>query len=264
MIELWLAAVRDHPHRPGPLQRHVLTMLALRLDWSTGRGFASVRDIAADADASDHTVKRATGWARSDAVGLLHRTRRGHRLGNGTLVASEWQLVCPPSQRATEGTLIRPQGAGSGTLRPSQSARDPLLKVPAGDSQSAPTATHQESSSSQPSSSARPSAADTIRLAFPDATDEEIEKCLRSIQGQRHPTNLDAYTAALRTNQSLRLPCDRNGGGRHSEACRSGQSASCRISWCCCRCHTTPNATPTPGRRLAPVADSDSSLSEAS
>lgn len=32
-------------------------------------------------------------------------------------------------------------------------------------------------------------------------------------------------------------PCDRDGEGPHSEACRHGQSARCGIDWCGCRCH---------------------------
>jgi hypothetical protein len=186
MIERWLAAVRDHPDRPAALQRHVLTMLALRLDWTTGSGFASVRDIAADADASDHTVKRATGWARSDKVGLLMRTRRGHRLGNGGAVASEWRLTLPADDQSL--------GATRGTLT-SQGANGAGLKVPTGASQSANGATHQESSTSQSSSSGRPSAAETIRAAVPRATDDEIETYLAKIVKDHVPVNLESYIA---------------------------------------------------------------------
>jgi hypothetical protein len=188
MIERWLTAVRDHPDRPAALQRHALTMLALRLDWATGRGFASMRDIAADADASDHTVKRATSWARSDKVGLLLCTRRGHRLGNGTTVASEWQLTMPEGDQSL--------GATGGTLT-SQGANGTRLKVPTGAPQGASGATHQESSTSQPSSSA-PAAADAIRAAVPGATDNEIEIYLANIAKERAPANLARYVAAMK------------------------------------------------------------------
>lgn len=93
MIERWLAAVRDHPERPPSAQRYVLVCLALRMDWVTGRGFASTGQLAADSDAEERTIRRATGWARD--TGLLLRTRRGHRLGNGRVTASEWQLTQP-------------------------------------------------------------------------------------------------------------------------------------------------------------------------
>lgn len=228
MIERWLAAVRDHPDRPAALQRHALTMLALRLDWTTGSGFASMRDIAADSDASDHTVKRATGWARSDKVGLLVCTRRGHRLGNGTTVASEWQLTLPVDGQS--------QGATDGTLK-SQGASGADLKVPAGASQGASGATHQESSTSQSSPSPRASASDTIRAAFPDANSHEIEAVTKIIVAARKPRDLDAYVASMAARGSLRLPCDRQGRGRHSEACRRGDGSSCGMDWCHCRCH---------------------------
>jgi len=81
VIERWLVAVRDHPDRPPMAQRYVLACLALRMDWLTGRGFASTGQLAADSDAEERTIRRATGWARD--TGLLLRTRRGHRLGNG-------------------------------------------------------------------------------------------------------------------------------------------------------------------------------------
>jgi hypothetical protein len=97
----WLAATRDHPDRPDRVQCHVLTMLALRLDWDgRGRGFASVPELMADADASKSTVERALGWARGkgparDSRFFLVQTKRGHRLGNGKTKASEWLLRLP-------------------------------------------------------------------------------------------------------------------------------------------------------------------------
>ena len=60
----WLKAVRDHPDRPSPTQCHALACLALRLDWTTGAGFASTAEIAADAGCDENTVRRATAWAR--------------------------------------------------------------------------------------------------------------------------------------------------------------------------------------------------------
>src|ERR1039457_213570 len=75
VIEGWLVAIRDHPQRPPAMQRYVLTVLALRLDWKTGAGFASTAQLAADADVTPPTVKRATSWARK--AELLLQTRRG-------------------------------------------------------------------------------------------------------------------------------------------------------------------------------------------
>jgi hypothetical protein len=111
----WLAAVRDHPEKPAPMQCHVLTMLAVRMDWTTGTGFVSVTQMAGDAGASEHTAKRATSWARHPCEcqetgaecaehRLLHRTKRGHRMYNGETKASEWALTLPV-QGGTDGTL---------------------------------------------------------------------------------------------------------------------------------------------------------------
>jgi hypothetical protein len=93
MIERWLVAIRDHPERPAPLQCHVLTMLALRMDWKTGTGYASTGQLMTDAKVAESTVRRATSWARK--TGLLIQTRRGHRLGSGQVAASEWKLTQP-------------------------------------------------------------------------------------------------------------------------------------------------------------------------
>lgn len=92
-MERWLVAIRDDPRRPPSRQVHVLAMLALRMNWETGSGFASGQQLAADADADERTVRRATRWARE--AGYVMQTRRGHRMGNGGVVASEWKLSQP-------------------------------------------------------------------------------------------------------------------------------------------------------------------------
>ena len=55
-LPAWLAAVRDHPDRPPPMQRHALTCLVRRIDWKTGTGAASAAELAADAGCSERTV----------------------------------------------------------------------------------------------------------------------------------------------------------------------------------------------------------------
>ena len=129
-------AVRDHPDRPAAMQCHILTMLAIRMNWKTGAGYVSTSQLMTDADASKATVMRATAWARK--AELLTQTRRGHRLGNGQAVASEWQLT----QGLTPEPLTSPQGLNGSTSR-SQSGH---LKV-------SPETHHQELSSSRTSSS---------------------------------------------------------------------------------------------------------------
>jgi hypothetical protein len=112
VIERWLVAVRDHPNRPPQAQCHVLTMLALRVDWTTGCGFASGRQLGEDADASERTVRRATTWGRD--TGFVVRTRRGHRVSAELVIASEWRLTQP----ATGDLLEKPTGQNGKANRP--------------------------------------------------------------------------------------------------------------------------------------------------
>jgi hypothetical protein len=90
-------------------------------------------------------------------------------------------------------------------------------------------------------SSPRASTADTIRAAYPDATGAEIETITQTIKTRHQPRNLAAYITALAANGTLRLPCDRDGPGKHTEACRNGDSAACGMDWCGCRCHLGPH-----------------------
>jgi hypothetical protein len=221
----WMTAVRDHPDRPPALQRHVLFMLALRLDWATGCGFASTGQLAGDSDCDERTVKRATKWGREHE--MLVQARRGHRLGDGRAIASEWHLKCP-SQGDT-GVLL------SGISR----GQDSSLKGTADASQGDTTTPPSRPVTSRPSSSARGTAADIIRSAFPDATDDEIQ----AITGDKKDHGARSAEAVIRHELAegiLRLPCDPDGPGSHTSACRSGDSAGCGFSWCECRCHVKP------------------------
>jgi hypothetical protein len=109
----------------------VLLMLALRLDWATGTGYASTAQLCADTGASEITVRRALAWARK--AGLLNRTRRGHRLGNGRAVASEWALALP-SQPVTKKGLSQDSQpvtkAGLRNLNRSVEASQPVSPAP--------------------------------------------------------------------------------------------------------------------------------------
>lgn len=98
----WMTALRDHPDRPPAAQRHVLNMLALRLDWSTGCGFASTGQLASDADVDERTVRRATSWARD--TDMLVQTRRGHRITADRVIASEWSLTLPVDNDTQQDT----------------------------------------------------------------------------------------------------------------------------------------------------------------
>jgi hypothetical protein len=119
VIESWLKAIRDHPDRPSATERVVLECLALRLNWTTGKGFCSVQQLMEDAPAAKRSVLRALEWAQSDTVTILKQTRRGGRKGDGSVLASEWALIVPVSQGAISDplrTIVKvpnsePQGA---------------------------------------------------------------------------------------------------------------------------------------------------------
>jgi biotin operon repressor len=95
----WMRALRNAGFTGGAL--NVLLMLALRMR-KDGAGFASQRQLAKDAGVSESTVKRAIKLARSG--GYVQQTRRGHRVTDGTSVASEYRLVVP-TQPVTDDTL---------------------------------------------------------------------------------------------------------------------------------------------------------------
>lgn len=64
----------------------------------SGEGTASILDVAKAAGVSERTTRRAIGWATTS--GLLRRTARGHRLGDGTTASSGWLLLGEPAQPA--------------------------------------------------------------------------------------------------------------------------------------------------------------------
>jgi hypothetical protein len=163
----WMTAVRDHPDRPPALQAHVLLLLALRMDWQTGCGFAATSQLAADAQCQERTVKNATRWGREHE--MLVRSRRGHRLGDGRTVASEWRLTVP-SQGLTGDTL---NGISTGAGIPVETfsrGTGTSLNGQMSASQGARTDPPSRTSSSRTSSSARGDGAKAPRP--PHATPE--------------------------------------------------------------------------------------------
>src|SRR5262245_12764434 len=209
------------------MQRHVLHCLALRMNWMTGRGFASTSQLADDADASRSTVIRSTKWAVTSA--LLLQTRRGGRLGNGQVAASEWQLIARGhTPQGVTGDTLTPQGVNGPVSRCQQGG----LKVSPGDH-------HQESSTSRSSSSASRTAAAAVLRVFPGAREDEIEKIVNEIKNEYRPRDLGGYITAMAEHGDLRLPCDTTAPGRYSQACRYSDGHLCVWSWCCCRCHVT-------------------------
>jgi hypothetical protein len=115
----WLRQLQEHPDRPRGRQRRqldALLALADQLDAKTGKGNVSVLELAKIAGVSERTVKRSLGWARG--AGLLERTSRGHRLGDGQTSASEWRLAGKTEPQgvtaASQSANPRPQSANPG------------------------------------------------------------------------------------------------------------------------------------------------------
>jgi hypothetical protein len=97
----WLRQLQEHSDRPHGRQRRqldALLALADQLDAETGEGTASILDVAKAAGTSERTTRRAIDWATTS--GLLRRTLRGHRLGDGTTASSSWLLLGEPAQPA--------------------------------------------------------------------------------------------------------------------------------------------------------------------
>ena len=164
MIERWLAAIRDHPGRPSTAQRMALQSLALRLDWRTGTGYASVRQVAEDSDVSEPTVRRATSWARG--AEYLLQLRRGHRLGNGQTAATEWKLTQPLT----------------GDLLTSQPLNGAISTAHHADLNRSPQNPLQETSSSEPSSSLPARASALLRAAGIEATERETGMYIQKVK----------------------------------------------------------------------------------
>lgn len=141
----WLAHLQEHPDRPQGRQRRqldVLVALADQLDAETGAGTVSLLELVKVTNISERTVRRAIGWAMTS--GLLQRTARGHRLGDGTTAASGWLLLGEaaqpansppePANQAPQPASSRPQPANSpkspgvAAKRPARNATKAELK----------------------------------------------------------------------------------------------------------------------------------------
>jgi len=114
---MWMRAVRDHRPKAGRSARYpVLWGLALRMK-PDGTGFASVRILAQDVELGESTVRRHIKWAID--TGYLLRTRRGHRITNDIVVASEYRLCQPLTTEQLEGDptaqYSRPNRSDNGT-----------------------------------------------------------------------------------------------------------------------------------------------------
>jgi hypothetical protein len=169
----WLVALREHSSgRLDHAQYRALVSLALRLDWKSGKGFASIAEVAADADCGPATVKRAITWARGR--GLLERTARGHSVGRGSSARASEYLTSIPSQGITGEPLravSRDHGDGfKGSRMPFQGiTREPPSK---------------SSTSKSSTSSVGARATGLLREVDATVTDEESAEVLNILRGQ--------------------------------------------------------------------------------
>jgi hypothetical protein len=215
-LKLWLLAFAEKANdqtRQGWPGREILAH-------RTGRSASRVSHIAAEL-VSSGTIKRVAGGGR-------HRGETRYELLPLTAAGSSQGAAAPHSENRSQSAPQNSQGAESG----SQGAA--ISSLPA-------ETPHNPQNPQEPSSAhARADGpAHIIRTAYPDATDDEIEAITkeRISSGARSAEAVLAYEIRHGT---LRLPCNRDGPGRHSNAGRVGDPGGCTVLWCNCRCHTEP------------------------
>lgn len=98
----WLALLLDYRPLLPDKRFRILAALMRQLDWKTGAGYCSEQTLADVTGAGKRTVRDTLKWARD--TGYLIRTRKGHRLGDGTTRASEWLLRQPAVRLPVENS----------------------------------------------------------------------------------------------------------------------------------------------------------------
>lgn len=93
-LTYWVKAVNACPDFTDAHVRILICLAVDCLDYGTGAGYCSEDMLFRRTGKKDRTIRDALKLAQK--VGLIERTRRGHRLGNGGKIASEWQLIYPP------------------------------------------------------------------------------------------------------------------------------------------------------------------------
>jgi hypothetical protein len=115
---IWMRAVRDHLPKPPANSSRLLVLVCLALRMHPGgTGFASQRQLADDATVSESTVRRHLRWGRE--TGYVEQTRRGHRIDENTVIASEYRLTQPVTGDLLAGDptgqVDRPNRSSPGT-----------------------------------------------------------------------------------------------------------------------------------------------------
>ena len=225
-----MVEVLDHYH--GPCSRKLwLLAFAESANDSTRAGWCPRWKLAHRADVSPSRASHIA--AELAAEGVVKRDGGGYR---GAPVR---YVLAPLAERVRPDSNL--SGAGKGAPRSNLTGAGKGAsgagKGASGDRKGAPRQQPIPHIPQEPSSARE--AADIIRAVFPGATDDEIEIIARdkNASGAR---SLGAVLAHEVREGTLRLPCDRDGPGRHSGACRVGDPRGCVVGWCGCRCHTEP------------------------
>lgn len=218
----WMRAVRDAVPRFTRTRREVLLMLGLRMS-ANGTGFASGRQLGADADVGERTAERATADARRR--GYLNRTRRGHRLGNGTVIASEWELTMPVDNSTQPDTRDGLTASQPDSRDISTRQNERLNPTPIG----GPGGLHPEVLQQE-----RPAGPVDIATRATGASAEEAAAVVDLIQTEKDPDNLTAFVSHLAAAGELPDWLDRV----RDERDRAQRAEKLRAGWPCRRCRT--------------------------
>ena len=183
---MWMRAVRDHRPKPGPRSERypVLWGLALRMR-PDGSGFLSQRMLAEDIETTERTVRKHLRWAID--TGYLLRTRRGHRITNDIVIASEYRL-CQPETGDLLGT--EPTGKMRQPNRKDDGTQPEARDLP------------RESSTRESSPSRAKRAPERDVLLKAGAADDEIDDILDKIRPLAR-RSLSGYIATLSRNGDL-------------------------------------------------------------
>lgn len=172
------------------------------------------------------------------AKGALVQLRHG---GNGrTSLYGIARMAPAASPRPVDNPELHP---GTPDTKPGHNSRvvsgnDGELGTENPDATRGPTVFFRGDLNETRSTRAYPRARESIRDAFPDLSDGEIDETIRVIKAQLNPGNIDKYISRLISNGDLDryIPCGLS-GKRHSDRCRSRDCAHCTASWCEGRCH---------------------------
>ena len=234
-----MVEVLDHYHGPARRKLWLLAFAESASD-STRTGWCPRWKLAHRAGVSPEHATRVAGQLARE--GVIKRHGGGHR-GQ----AAVYELL-PLAERVPPGTPIGTEkGATRGTHSGGKRVPKPGGKGDRTNGKGATTATPSLISLNTPHLLARGRGpADIIRAAYADATDDEI-KFITEDRISHGARNLAAVLTHEAREHTLRLPCDRDGPDRHSNACRDGDPSECGMDWCTCRCHTEPAGPREPG-----------------